>query len=174
MEWNKRSAYLMVKAEPGWAEKVWKETQKWEGTIGSWIVTGEWDVLVWVDARSWDEVYGWASKLRSQKGVAATSSHWVHQGWKNGLWWWEKPAGAWVLWRNKNITQWPKQTKKWHWVISSASVPGDWDCFSWIAGNNWNEVWNHVWEFNKAGWETQTLVPVRSWWNKTWKKNWWG
>lgn len=173
MEWNNRSAYLLVKTEPGWAQKVWQKTQSWKPAIGSWIVTGDWDVMVWVDALNWDEVYQWASALRHEKGTLASSSHWVHQGWKNGHWWWQDPAGAWVWWRSHNLNGDWKKAKTWKWAVSTVSTPGDWDGVTWVGGKNWNEVWDRIMDVQKPGWETKTVIPVRSWWNKNWQKNWW-
>ena len=136
MEWKNRSAYLLAKTEPGQAQKVWKSVQSWPETIGASIVTGGWDVVVWTDAYSWDEVYDLAAKLRSAGGVTASSSHWVHQGFKNGSWWWDWPAGAWVFWRDSKLNGSVKKIENWKWAVSSASIPGDWDWLTWVGGKN--------------------------------------
>lgn len=163
-----------MKAKPGMAEKVWKSFQQCDEAIGAWVVTGDWDVIAWVDAYSWDGVYDLVAKMRKENWIESSSSHWVHHGHKNGSWWWDWPAGAWVLWRDNKLNGSWKKTTNWKWAVSSASVPGDWDWVTWVGGKNWNEVWNHVLDFQKPGWQTTTLVPVRSWWNKSWAKNWWG
>lgn len=172
MEWHNRSVYVFAKTETGSAEKVWKNVQNWKETIGSWVVTGDWDVVAWFDAYSWDDAYQLATKLRKEKGVTASSSHWVNKGWKNGSWWWDYPQGVWVLWRDYNLNGNWKKTTNWKWAVSSASIPGDWDWLSWVGGKNWDETWNNLMTFQKAGWETKTMVPVRSWWNKKWTKSW--
>lgn len=173
-EWNKKSAYLWIQAEPGHAQKVFDEVKSWEEAIGVWVVTGRWDVMVWLDASSWDEVYRRVTELRSHEWVKATSSHFVYKGMKNGRWWWDWPAGAWVLLRGPKLNGSMKQLTKWDWMVSLASVPGDWDCVAWAGAKNWDEVWKEIWDLNASGWQTQTLVPIRSWWNKSWKAEWMG
>lgn len=173
-DWSKRSAYVMVKADGNAGEKIWKQAQKWPDAIGAWMVTGSWDILLWVDATSWEDVYDKVVWLRKQGGVKATSSHFVYKGTKNGKWWWQWPAGSWVFVRSKHLNGELKDLQRWSWASSAASIPGDWDYLVWAGGKTWNDVWNHVWDFNKAGWHTQTLVPIRSWWNRSWKSRWWG
>ncbi len=172
-DWERRSAYLLVQAEKGAAEQVWKEVPKWNDAIGMWLVTGPWDMLIWVDASSWDDLYDKVVKIRKYNGIKATSSHFVYKGYKGKKWWWEWPVGSWVSVRTPHLNGEWKAMHKWSWMASTASTPGDWDYLVWAGGKNWNEVWNHVWDLNKEGWHTQTMVPIRSWWNKNWKKNWW-
>ncbi|MFC1522518.1 Lrp/AsnC ligand binding domain-containing protein [Elusimicrobiota bacterium] len=172
MDWKNRSAYLMVKTQPGQAENVWKKTQEWPTAIGSWVVTGDWDVIVWVDAKNTSDVYTKAAKLRKMSGVTASSSHYVYEGHKNASWWWDWPCGAWVLWRGKDLNGTWKKTKNWDWAVSSASVPGDWDWITYVGGWNWNDVCQNQVKFQKLGWQTKTLVPMRTWWNTKWAKLW--
>lgn len=174
MEWKDRSAYLLLKTQPGHSEKVWRSLQNWRQGIGAWVVTGPWDVMAWVDSNSWNEVYELVASLRRNHAISATSSHWVHEGWKNAGWWWEWPSGAWVLWRDSALNGHGKKSLQWKWATSSASIPGDWDWITWVGGKDWSQVWTNVMEFQKSGWQTETLVPVRSWWNKKWSKEWWG
>ncbi len=172
-EWSKRSAYLLVQADREVSEKLWKQAQGWEEAIGAWLVTGPWDMMIWVDAPDWEELYKKAAWIRNQKGVKATSSHFVFKGMKNGKWWWEWPAGSWVWVRSPRLNGELKSIGKWAWASSAASVPGDWDYLVWNGGKSWEEVWSHVWELNQSGWHTQTMVPLKSWWNKAWRKKWW-
>lgn len=173
MEWKKRSAYVFIRTEPGKTEDIWHKVQKWEKTIGAWVVTGEWDIITWIDAQNWDEVYAATWELREWDGVNLTSSHFVYNGSKNWEWWWDKPAGTWVLLRdlthNRNLTQ----LQGYQWITSIASVPGPWDYMVWISGDNWSDVWDRVWKLNKEGWQTLTKVPIRSWWNHAWEQKWW-
>ena len=173
MQWNDRSVFLMAKTDSGESQRIWNSVQSWPQTIGSWVVTGDWDVAAWVDAGSWDQMYDLAAKLRHTKGVVASSSHWVHKGWKNSGWWWDYPAGAWVWWRDQHLNGAWKTTQKWKWAVSSVSVPGDWDWVTWVGGKNWDDAWKNVLEFQRPGWSTMTMVPVKSWWNKSWSKRWW-
>jgi len=172
-DWSKRSAYLLVQTDWGAGEKLFKDVQKWDDAIGAWMVTGPWDLMIWVDAKNWEDLYKKAVWLRNQKGVKATSSHFVYKGMKNDKWWWDWAAGAWVMVRSPHLNGEINQLSKWNWATSAASIPGDWDYVAWIGGKKWEEVWDHIGEMNKNGWHTQTLVPLKSWWNKAWKDSWW-
>jgi hypothetical protein len=166
MNWNKRGMYVFVKTAPGYAENVWKRFQEWDWTVGTWVTTGDWDVVAWLDTPAWDAMYSKVTDIRSWEGVEWTSSHFVWAGWKNDWWWWEKPAGTWMMIRDRNLDGNFSDLWQWNWVGSACSMPGDWDYFVWVGGDTWDEVWDHVWDVNAKGWETRTTVPVRTWWNK--------
>ena len=134
MDWKYRSAYVFIKTKEGKAHDVWQRFHNWEHVIGSWIVTGECDVIVWFDAHNWDEVHRWVAEIKNWEDVEYTSSHLVYNGFKNGGWWWEKPAGIWVLLRENKLDETSYKIKKWDWAVSGASIPGDWDYLAWIQG----------------------------------------
>lgn len=173
MQWNNRSAYVFVKTTKGKSEEVWKEFQTWDNVIGTWIVAGEWDVIVWFDAQDWDTVHRCVETIKGWKTVEETSSHMVYNGQKQNYWWWEKPAGAWVLTKETKLNETQEKMKSWDWMTSGASIPGQWDSISWVGGNNWDEVWNHLSEIKKAKWQTTAHIPIKSWWKQSWKDNWW-
>lgn len=173
MSWNKRSAYIFMRTAPGAAKNVWEKCKTWEKVIGSWIVTGDWDVVAWIDAASWDDVYGACAEIRNWEGVSLTSSHFVYEGIKNGHWWWEKPAGTWVFVRDAHLNGRLKKIKEWPWVVSAVSLPGSWDYLLWVWGDKWEDVWTRIWELNQSGFQTLTKVPIQSWWNQSWKSKWW-
>ena len=173
MEWKNRSAYVFIKTTKGKADDVWKQFQSWDNVIGTWVVTGDWDVIVWFDAQDLDTVHGCVSTIKNWKEVEQTSSHMVYNGHKNDNWWWEKPAGAWVMMREGKLDETQDKIKKWNWMTSGASIPGDWDYISWVGGKNWDEVWNHLNEIKKGKWQTTTHIPIKSWWKESWKDNWW-
>ena len=52
-----RSAYVFIKTTKGKANEVWQRFHNWENVIGTWIVDGEWDVIVWFDAHDWDNTH---------------------------------------------------------------------------------------------------------------------
>jgi hypothetical protein len=98
----------------------------------------------------------------------------VFDGYKNDhYWWWEKPVGTWVLIRENRLHEAPNKIKQWNWLTSGASIPGDWDYITWVEGENWDEVWNHVLEMKTGEWQTTEHVPIKSWWNQSWKDHWW-
>jgi hypothetical protein len=174
MEWKNRSAYVFIKTSKGKADDIWKQFQKWDNVIGTWIVTGNhWDVIVWFDAQDWETVHRCVSTIKNWKEVEQTSSHMVYNGHKTDKWWWEDPAGAWVMMRENKVDEAQPKIRNWSWMTSDASIPGEWDYISWVGGKNWNEVWNHLWEIKKGKWETTTHVPIKSWWKESWKENWW-
>jgi len=173
MDWKNRSAYVFIKTHKGRADDVWKRFHDWDNVIGTWIVAGDWDVIVWFDAQDLESVHNCVKTIKDWNEVDHTSSHMVYNGFKKDGWWWEKPAGTWVLLREGKLDEAPERIKKWDWATSGASIPGDWDCIAWIQGENWNEVWDHLIEFTREGWETKTNVPVKSWWNQDWKNKWW-
>lgn len=172
-EWEKRSAYLMVQSDWKGCERAWKLAKSWPEAIGVWKVTGDWGLLVWIDARSIDDVYEKACALRGLSGVTGTSTHFVYKGTKNAKWWWDWKVGAWAWLRSPHLNGEIKDAKKWRWVGSMASVPGNWDSIAWVGGDDWEQVWKDVERMNEKGWRTETLVPIKSWWNKSWKKEWW-
>lgn len=173
MDWKNRSAYVFIKTKNGKAEEVWKKFQTWDNIIGTWITSGNWDVIVWFDANDWDTIHRCAATIKDWSEVEQTSSHMVYQGYKNGSWWWEKPAGSWVFLRDNKINEANEKIKKWNWVTSNASIAGDWDNIAWIEGNNWNEIWDHLYQIKTENWQTSALIPIKSWWNPDWKNKWW-
>jgi len=173
MDWKNRSAYVFIKTKKGTAEYVWKKLQDWENVIGTWMVSGDWDVIVWFDAQDWDTVHRCVKSLKDWSEVEHTSSHMVYNGCKKDNWWWEEPAGAWVLLREDKLDEANTKIKSWNWATSGASIPGDWDYITWVAGHNWDEVWAHLNELQHENWQTSTYVPIKTWWNQNWKNNWW-
>jgi len=173
MDWKNRSAYVFIKTVKGKSNEVWKQFHNWDNVIGTWIVDGEWDVIVWFDATDWDIIRSCVETIKGWKEVEHTSSHMVYNGWKNGGWWWEQPAGAWVLLRENKLGEVLEKMHNWDWTVSGASIPGDWDYMTWVGGKNWDEVWKHLVQIKKEKWETTTQVPIKSWWNEKWKEQWW-
>ena len=173
MEWKNRSAYVFIKTKKGKADYVWKQFQNWDNVIGTWVVTGDYDVIVWFDAHDWDTVHNCVQTIKGWTEVEHTSSHMVYNGYKNDNWWWEKPVGTWVLLKENKLDETLNKTRKWNWMISGASIPGDWDYMAWIEGENWDDVWNHLLEIKSENWETSAQIPIKSWWNQSWKNKWW-
>ena len=173
MDWKNRSAYVFIKAKEGRAHDVWQRFKSWESMIGTWIVTGEYDVIAWFDAQDWDTVHRCVAEIKSWDEVENTSSHMVYNGHKNDTWWWEKPAGTWLLIKENRLDEAPDKIRNWNWMTSGASIPGNWDYMAWVEGENWDDVWNHLLEVKTENWQTLTHVPIKSWWNQSWKDKWW-
>ena len=133
-----------------------RKFKDWDNVIGSWVVSGEWDVIVWFDAEDWDTIHRCAASIKDWSEVEHTSSHMVYHGFKNGHWWWEKPAGTWIFLRGDKLNGGAEKIKKWDWITSGASIPGDWDYVAWVEGENWDEVWNHLSEIKTEKWQAET------------------
>ena len=173
MDWKNRSAYVFIKTKKGKASEIWKKFQSWDNIIGTWLVDGQWDIIAWFDASDWDVIHQCVATIKGWDEVEHTSSHMVYNGYKNDKWWWEKPAGAWVLVKENKLNETNEKIKDWPWTISGASIAGEWDYLTWIEGQNWDEVWSHISQIKTENWETLTFVPIKSCWNQNWKNNWW-
>lgn len=173
MNWKYRSAYVFIKTKPGKAQEVWQRFHDWDNMIGTWMVTGDYDVIAWFDATDWDTVRRCVETIKGWNEVEFTSSHRVYNGTKKDNWWWEKPAGAWVFIRENKLDETSQKIEHWPWVTSGASIPGEWDYISWVAGENWDDLWNHLSEMKQENWEATPFVPIKSWWNQKWKDQWW-
>jgi len=174
LRWKNRSAYAFIKTKQGTANEVWERFKKWENMIGAWIVTGEYDVVTWFDAKNWDTIHDCIATIKEWDDVEETKTHLVHDGYKNNKWWWDKPVGAWMLLKENRLDDTSKNMEQWDWITSGASIPGEWDYMAWIEGNNWDEIWGHVMEIKSSEWRTSAIIPIKSWWNQSWKENWWG
>jgi len=82
MDWKNRSAYVFIKTTKGKAHDVWQRFQNWENVIGTWIVAGDWDVIVWFDAQDWDTVHRCVSEIKNWHEVEQTSSHMASKNFK--------------------------------------------------------------------------------------------
>ena len=173
MNWKDRTAYAFIKTKQGTAHQVWERFQTWDNIIGTWIVTGEYDVVAWFDAKDWDTIHDCIATIKQWNEVEDTNTHMVHQGYKTNHWWWEKPVGAWVMMKEDQLDESSNKVPQWDWITSGASIPGDWDYMAWIEGDNWDDVWNHLMDVKTGNWRTAALVPIKSWWNKNFKEHWW-
>ncbi len=173
MYWKDRSAYAFIKTRQGTAEYVWQRFQSWENIIGAWVVTGEYDVIAWFDAKDWDTIHDCIATIKQWDEVENTNTHMVHNGYKNQNWWWNKPTGAWVMFKENKLDETSQYVPKWDWVTSGASIPGDWDYMAWIQADNWDELWHHLMETKQTNLKTTAVLPLKTYWNKNWEQNWW-
>lgn len=173
LEWKDRSAYAFIKTTKGNAHQVWERLKTWDTMIGAWIITGEYDVVAWFDAEDWDTIHDCVATIKAWPEVEDTNTHMVHNGFKTERWWWDHPVGAWILLKEKTLDEATKAISNWDWVTSGASIPGNWDYMAWVEGNNWDDIWNHLYEMKSTQWRTSALIPIKSWWNTAWKENWW-
>lgn len=63
-------------------DKNWSWLKEWKEVKSAWSTMGEWDMILWVDAKSPDELEQFVvSKLRSKDWVADTQTWWTHEVW---------------------------------------------------------------------------------------------
>jgi 1-acyl-sn-glycerol-3-phosphate acyltransferase len=55
MDWENRTACMMIKADRGHATELWQQLQDWKPALGAWETTGEWDYLIWLDTNELSE-----------------------------------------------------------------------------------------------------------------------
>jgi hypothetical protein len=173
MEWKRRSAYVFVRTRPGSAESVFMKVNQWDHTIGAFMTHWPWDVLVWMDAENIEDAHKWVAEIRSWREVEWTSTQPVFMGFKREYWFWEREACAWVKIRSKAMSETYEDLKRYEWMATFASVPGDWDCIGLVSGNNWQDVFMYMAELKEKGYEIECYTPFRWWWNETWRSRWW-
>jgi len=173
LNWKDRTAYTFIKTKQGTAQQVWQRFHTWENMIGAFIVAGEYDIVAWYDAKDWDTVHDCVATIKQWDEVEDTTTQMVHNGYKTGKWWWDKPVGAWMLLKENHLDETTHAISQWDWVTSGASLPGDWDYMAWVEGENWDDLWNHFLEMKSGQWRTSALIPIKSYWNQNWKENWW-
>ena len=127
MEWKRRSSYVFIKTQSGTAEQVCQRLNEWNHTIGTFMMHGTWDVMVWFDSENIDETHKWITEIRNWDEVEWTSTQQVFQGYKRDYWFWERPACAWMKIRSKNMYETYDDLRNYDWMCTYASVPGDWD-----------------------------------------------
>ncbi|MCU0660920.1 MAG: Lrp/AsnC ligand binding domain-containing protein [Myxococcota bacterium] len=166
MEYNKKTAYVWIKTNPGQTRKVWEETKKAAYVIGSWVVTGTYDVLVWVNANSEDEMYTHVMTMRGWNGVTNTRTHAAYSGsvtnWNEMM----NPNGAWIRIQMTDYQNAQNQLREYNGVCNWASVPGDYDYFAYVAGKTYAETAQGIITMSeKYNWNTSTHVPAYSYLN---------
>ncbi len=75
-------AWVHVKWKPGTPENAWESWAKNNWVRGVWSTTGSWDAMVWVDAKSWDDLEKFVWKdVRTNQWVDRTETTWAKQWW---------------------------------------------------------------------------------------------
>ncbi|MHC4941676.1 MAG: hypothetical protein ACYTG7_01510 [Planctomycetota bacterium] len=172
MEWKRRSAYVLIKARPGMAEQVFNKLKDWDHTIGTFMTHWPWDLMVWFDAENIEETHKWVAEIRDWSEVEWTSTQHVFLGYKRDYWFWERPAGAWVKIRSKNMYETYEDLKNYEWMCTFSSVPGDWDCIGYLCGDSWEEIFGWLGDLKNRGYELECYTPYRTWWNRAWENKW--
>lgn len=65
------------------ATESWEWLQEWSEVKWAWSTTGEWDMTLWVDVSTPDELESFVhNKLRSKNWVENTQSTWTKEVWQ--------------------------------------------------------------------------------------------
>ncbi len=171
MQLKNRTGYIFLRTNGSSTKKVWEHLKTLDFVIGAWVVTGDYDVITWVNAKNEDDLYRYATTLRHIAGVELTNSHLAHAGdvrdWKS----FEGQHGAWVRVRADKIETTAASLKEMSYVGGWAEIPGDYDYLVWTQGKDLRETTENVMRMTEhAGWRTYTHVPVWAYLNKDMQK----
>lgn len=79
---NNWSVWINVKWNQETPKQDWSWLNDWKEVKGAWSTMGNWDMTLWVELGSPTEVETFVhNKLRAQKWVADTETHWVKEVW---------------------------------------------------------------------------------------------
>jgi len=170
MEFNKRTAYIYVKTNPGQLNKVFEQFRKHEFVIGAWAVTGDYDCIAWVNAKNDDDIYNWANTMKNWEGIDYTTSHFVHNGYIQNFDQLHSPAGVWLRLRTNKMDVMPAIFKDHPYVASWANVPGEYDFVCYLTGENLQKALENVVHLTENhNWKTYTHVPVYTYLNDNYR-----
>ena len=171
MEFNKKTAYVYIKTQPGQTRKVYEQFKKQDWVIGAWAVTGEYDIIAWIHAKNEDDVYNYASTMKGWQGVDFTTSYFVHNGYLEDYRKLDNPNGVWVRMRTDQMQQALGYFKEYDFVRSWANLPGEYDFNLFIAGDSTRSALENVIRLTEnRNWKTYTYVPVYSYLNPSYAK----
>jgi hypothetical protein len=170
MEFRIRTGYIFLKTIMGHTKKVFEQIATMEWVIGAWAVTGEYDVITWVNAQTDEELYQYVNTLRRWEGVEFTNSHFVFNGqiidWDSL----KNPNGAWVRLRANSMENIPAHLTEYPFIGSWANIPGDYDFLIWTHGATTRETLEQVLRFTEnRNFKTFTHIPVYTYLNDTFR-----
>jgi uncharacterized protein with GYD domain len=171
MEFNNRTGYIFIRTQGGNTKKVFEQFKKPDWVIGAWTVTGEYDVIAWVNAKNEDEVYNWANTIKMWEGVEYTNSHFVHNGYFKDMETLNNPNGAWVKIRGDRMDAILTYLKDYNYVGGWVNVPGEYDFLAYVYGDNPRATLENVLRMTENhNWRTYTHIPLYTYVNKNYTK----
>jgi len=170
MEYTK-TGYVLVKTNNGLAKEVFEHFKEADFVIAAWVVTGDYDVIAWLNATSDDDLYRQASTIREWRGVESSTSHLVHEGYLANMETLDNQNGAWVRLRVDKLAAAPGVLREHPFVGGWARIPGDYDYLVWIVGKTVRETMEHVLTIGEhRNWKTLTHIPLFTYRNKKMKQ----
>ena len=172
MQYSKKTGYIFVKTNPGYTKEVYDHFTKADFVIGAWVVTGDYDIIAWVNAHNEDDLYKYATTIRGWNGVEYTNSHYVHEGYVEDVNALRNTNGTWVRLRADNMQDFPNYLREYPYVKAWASMPGEYDYLVYTTGNTMHEAMENVLKMtHHRNWRTYTHVPLYAHWNTNWNAN---
>ncbi len=170
MEYNKRTGYIFLKTITGNTKNIFDQIAKTDWAIGAWAVTGEYDIIAWVNAKNEEDLYSFANTLRTWEGVEFTNSHYVYNGFVENWDSLDSENGAWVRLRGHHQDNIPAHLKDYDFIGGWANITGDYDFLVWTHGDTTRATLENVLRMTEnRNWRTFTHIPVYTYINHDFK-----
>ena len=172
MEWEKRTSFVFIKTYSEKAETIYNKIKDWNNTIGVFMTTGPYDLVAWIDTEDVNEAYKWVSEMRTWPEVEWTSTQQTYFGFRNERGYWDWPANGWFKIRTTNLDKTYKDLKNCDYVAFTTSTAGDFDWIGMFYGENYNEIYNFMYEWKRKGYELEYYPTLKYYWNTEYKEKW--
>ena len=172
MEWENRSSCIFIRCYPGKAESTYNVIKEWDNTIGVFLATGTYDIIAWIDTKDVKDTYSWVSKIRTWPEVEWTSTQQTLTGYRNETGYWEKPACGWFKVRTSNSYTTCEELNNCEHVAYYTSTTGDYDWVGFFYGENYNEIFNFMYELKSKGYEIEYYPTPKYYWNTNYQNKW--
>ena len=77
-----------------------------------------------------------------------------------------------MLVRSNDIYSTYEDLKNYDYVGFAASIPGEYDCIAMFYGENYNELFNYIWDVKSRGFDIEFFAPLKYYWNTEFKDQW--
>jgi hypothetical protein len=172
MEFTKKTGYIFIKTATSTTKHIFDTLKTNDWVIGAWVVTGDYDIIAWVNAKNEDDLFTYAQTVRHYAGVEYTNSHYVYNGYVQNFETFTNPNGAWVRVRGLDHLDGTvqKNLKDYAFVGGWVTIPGDYDYLVWTHGKTTHEAMENVLRMTETqNWKTYTHVPVYTYLNPTFR-----
>ena len=172
LELKNRTGFIYVRTQGGTTRRIFDQLRGQDWVVGVWTVTGDPDLIVWVNAKHYDDMYGWSQTIKTWNGVEFTNSHFVHNGYVNNFDAMSDPNGVWVRLRTDRMDTVPTQLKDYNDRIGCwVNMPGEYDFMIWFTGTDTRDALDNVLRFTEnRNWRSHTHVPCQAYLNPNYRK----
>jgi hypothetical protein len=172
MEWEKRSAYVFIKCQPGTTESAFKKLREWDTTIGVFALGGKWDLMLWMDTQDVESAYKWISEMRNWPEVDRTCTEMTYYGYRRDDRFWEQPAWSWIKVRSNQVYSVYQELKNYDCTACVGCIPGEWDCVAMLHAESWDVLYRWMRDLQTKGYEIEYHAPLDCWWNPAFEGTW--